>query len=124
MITPNLDELETKEFTPIANGTYPAKVASVEVTTSSNNNPQLKVVWQLFGDNHSHAGSKVWEFVPLSGKGIFVLHRFHKALTGEELAKGQKLEIDEQMYVGRDASITVEAQAGSTFANVKAVVAI
>ena len=121
LITPNFDEVEQAEFTPIESGSYDARITDV-VNGDNAVGSMLKITYQLVGGDYPNR--LVWDNVHFTGKRAWVFKKFHKSLTGEEFAPGQQ--VDTELYAGREVTINVvknlSPDGSKAYANVRDVV--
>ena len=100
LVQPNFDEIKDE----VGPGTYKVRVVKGEPGEWQSGTKY--VAWTLSTTDEAEAknnGRMVFYRTPTSGKGAFILQRFYKALTGEQI---QGAFDTEQLY-GRECVITV-----------------
>lgn len=120
------DFSEVTERTPVAPGTYSARITDCEAKTSKTGNDYLNWKMTLFGTPEI-ANRVIFHMTPVKGKGAFRLQELYKAAKGEDISKGAQFDTDQ--LIGSELSVTLvegRDQDGNvrSFPDVKAVTAL
>jgi hypothetical protein len=102
LITPDFSEV--KEFTPIAPGTYSARIVDCEVKDSKAGNQYANWKLELFG-SPDVANRVVFHSTPFKGGWVTKLAELYKAAIGQEIDK--KKPFDTDMLIGKEVKVTL-----------------
>jgi len=110
LIEPNLSEVQDS----LEAGVYTVQVSGAQVgqwDKEGRVTPYVK--WELSTIDEADAknnGRKLWDSTPVSGRGVFRLQNFYRAVTGETLSK-EAPSFDTEQLVGRQLKVTVAINA-------------
>jgi hypothetical protein len=113
----NYDKIENDFSTPVADGTYDAYVKEIEMKADDTGDAFMNVSFELIGTGVK--GRLISNRVYYTGPKAWQHKKWHKTLTNEEIATGTTF--DEQMYCGRQVTLTVTTQTkgDKTYTNVR-----
>lgn len=97
----NLDFSSVPSREPLAEGVYTLRIAKVEETTSSTNNPMLKVEYDVLG---VEGNRKLWDNFVLIDKALWKLKELFDALG---IDTSSIVEMDVQELVGLEVQAKV-----------------
>lgn len=111
----NLDFSSVPSREPIAEGVYHLQIAKVEETTSSTNNPMLKVEYDVLD---VEGGRKLWDNFVLIPKALWKLKELFEAL-GIDTAEIVEMDVQELVGMEVQAKVIQETYQGDIVNRVK-----
>ena len=113
LVEPNFSEVQDT----VSPGVYNVRVIKGEVGKweGKDGKPDTTFInfeMETFGEEKSdNNGRKIWDRVPITGKGAFKMMHFYKACTNEELTK-ESAGFDLEQLIGKEFIITMKEKDG------------
>lgn len=102
----HIDAREAISLKPLPDDTYDCKVLSISAPKKGEKSTFVEVVFEVI--DGEHAGAKIYQNMPIDGKGAGIFVDFYNKITGEELDIDdlEDLDVDTDELVGEEIGVT------------------